>query len=78
MNKYPDLGPKFKPLVIESTGRWHSYSMNYLIPMSGHINSRSNKYIFTVLNILLMVCSFAFQRNQGTMVFSYTDYSNLP
>jgi hypothetical protein len=28
--KYPDLGPKFKPLVIESTGGWHNYSMDYL------------------------------------------------
>ena len=25
--KYHDLGPNFKPLVIESTGGWHAYSL---------------------------------------------------
>jgi hypothetical protein len=24
MKKYPDLGPRFKPLVIESSGGWHN------------------------------------------------------
>jgi hypothetical protein len=53
MKKYPDLGPKFKPLVIESTGGWHGYSMDYLKTMAGHIASRSDKSILTVLNDLL-------------------------
>jgi hypothetical protein len=68
MKKYPDLGPKFKPLVIESTGGWHGYSMDYLKTMAGHIASRSDKSILTVLNDLLSICSFALQRNQGTML----------
>jgi hypothetical protein len=28
MTKYSDLGARFKPLVIESTGRWHPYSFD--------------------------------------------------
>jgi hypothetical protein len=43
MEKYPDVGPKFKPLVIESTGGWHNYSMDYLKSIAGRIASRSNK-----------------------------------
>jgi hypothetical protein len=55
MKKYPDLGPKFKPLVIESTGGWHNYSMDYLKSIAGHIASRSNKSNISVLNNLLSV-----------------------
>jgi hypothetical protein len=36
MKKYPDLGPRFKPLVIESTGGWHNYSFDYLKTMAAH------------------------------------------
>jgi hypothetical protein len=59
--KYPDLGPKFKPLVIESTAGWHNHSMDHL----KSIASRSNNSNISVLNNLLSVCSFALQRNQG-------------
>jgi hypothetical protein len=36
MKKYPDFGPKFKPLVIESTSGWHNYLMDYLKSIAGH------------------------------------------
>jgi hypothetical protein len=38
--------------------------------MAGHIASRSNKSIIAVLNILLMVCSFALQGNEGTILLT--------
>jgi hypothetical protein len=65
MKKYPDLCPKFKQFVIESTGGWHNYSMDYLKSIAGHIASRSNKSNISVLNNLLSICSFALQRNQS-------------
>jgi hypothetical protein len=68
INFFPDLSPKFKPLVIESTSGWHSYSMDYLKTMAGHIASRSDKSILTALNDLLSICSFALRRNEGTML----------
>jgi hypothetical protein len=68
MKKYPDLGPKFKPLVIESTGGWHGYSMDKLKIMAGHIASRTNKPTSFALSNLLCICSFALQRHQGTML----------
>jgi hypothetical protein len=68
MKKYPDLGPRFKPLVIESTGGWHKYSLEYLKTIAGHIASRSSKPTAFVLNYLLKGCSFSLQRHQGTML----------
>jgi hypothetical protein len=68
MKKYPDLGPRFKPLVIESSGGWHKYSLDYLKTMAAHISSRTNKHTSIVLGNLLRSCSFALQRNQGTML----------
>jgi hypothetical protein len=41
MKKYPDLGPRFKPLVLESTGGWHKLSFNYLRTLANHIVSRT-------------------------------------
>jgi hypothetical protein len=41
MKKYPDLGPRFKPLVI---GGWHKYFFDYLKTMAAHISSRTNKH----------------------------------
>ena len=42
MKKYPDLGSRFKPLVLESTGGWHAYSFEYLKKLADHIASRTN------------------------------------
>jgi hypothetical protein len=30
MGKYPELGRRFKPFVVEATGGWHRYSFDYL------------------------------------------------
>jgi hypothetical protein len=49
MKKFPDLSPKFKPLVINSTGGWYGYSMDYLKTMAGHIASRSDRVPWTIL-----------------------------
>jgi hypothetical protein len=68
MKKYPDHGPRFKPLVIESTGGWHSYSMDYLKTMASHIACRSNKPNSFVLSSLLRGCSFSLQKLQGMLV----------
>jgi hypothetical protein len=68
MKKYPDLGPKFKPLVIESTGGCHGYSMDNLKIMAGNIASRTNKPTSFALSNLLRTCSFPLQRHQGTML----------
>jgi hypothetical protein len=62
------LGPRFKPLVIESSGSWHKYSLDYLKTMAAHISSRTNKHTSVVLGNLLRSCSFALERNQGTML----------
>jgi hypothetical protein len=69
MKKYPDLGPKFKPLVIESTGGWHGYSMDNLKIMAGHIGSRTNKPTSFALSNLLRTCSFALQRKRVYIFF---------
>ena len=66
--KYPDLGPRFKPLVVESTGGWHRYSMDVLKLIAGHIASRCTTQTSSVLNNLLMGCSFALQKHLGTMM----------
>jgi hypothetical protein len=68
VKKYPDLGPRFKPLVIESSGGWHNYSIDYLKTMAAHISSRTNKHTTIVLGNLLRACSFALQLHQGTML----------
>jgi hypothetical protein len=68
MKKYPDLGPRFKPLVIESIGGWHNYSFDYIRTMAAHISSRTNKHSVIVLDNILRACSFALQRHQGTML----------
>lgn len=68
MKKYPDLGPRFKPLVVESTGGWHRYSMDVLKLIAGHIASRCTAQTSSVLNNLLMGCSFALQKHLGTMM----------
>jgi hypothetical protein len=68
MKKYPDLGDLFKPLVVESTGGWHRYSMDVLNIIAGHIASRGTSPVSFVLNNLLKGCSFALQKHQGTMM----------
>jgi hypothetical protein len=68
MKKYPDLGPRFKPLVIESSGGWHNFSLDYLKTMAAHISSRTNKHTTIVLGNLLRACSFALQQHQGTIL----------
>jgi hypothetical protein len=68
IKRYPDLDPRFKPLVIESSVEWHNYSLDYLKTMAAHISSRTNKHTSVVLGNLLRACSFALQRHQGTML----------
>jgi hypothetical protein len=58
------VAERFKPLVIESS----KYSLDYLKTMAAHISSRTNKHTSIVLGNLLRSCSFALQRNQGTML----------
>ena len=53
VEKYPELGARFKPLVIESTGGWHAYSFDYLNSIARHISSRTNKKSRDVLNTIL-------------------------
>ena len=68
MKKYPDLGPRFKPLILESTGGWHRYSFNYIRTLADHIAARTNKSANDALNSLLTATSFCLQRHQGTML----------
>jgi hypothetical protein len=62
MKKFPDLGPRFKPLVVESTGGWHRYSMDVLKIIAGLIASRCTTKVSDVLNNVLKGCSFAFTK----------------
>ena len=66
--KYKDLKENFKPLVVESTGGWHPFSLDYLTTVSEHIASRSARVASDVLNELLADCSVRLQRYQGTML----------
>ena len=68
MKKYPDLGPRFKPLILESTGGWHKLSFNYIRTLADHVASRTNKSASDALNSLLRAVSFCLQRHQGTML----------
>ena len=68
MAKYPDLGTRFKPLVIESTGGWHPYSFDYLKTLADHIAAKTNKTARDALNGLLTTSAFCLQRHQGTML----------
>jgi hypothetical protein len=67
-SKYPDLGSRFKPLILESTGGWHPYSFGYLKTLSEHIASRTNKSAKDALNSILSAASFCLQRHQGAML----------
>ena len=66
--KYPDLGFRFKPLILESTGGWHPYSFGYLKTLSEHIASRTNKSAKDALNSILSAASFCLQGHQGMLV----------
>ena len=68
MAKYPDLGSRFKPLVIESTGGWHPYSFDYLKTLADHIAAKTNKVARDALNSILTTSAFCLQRHQGTML----------
>jgi hypothetical protein len=68
MGKYPELGRRFKPLVVEATAGWHRHSWDYLKLLADHIATRTDKSTKTALNGLLTATSFARQRNQGTML----------
>jgi hypothetical protein len=43
ISKYPELGRRFKPLVVEATGGRHRYSFDYLKILAEHISTRTNK-----------------------------------
>jgi hypothetical protein len=66
--KHPDLGPCFKPFVVESTGGWHQYSFDYLKTIALHLGSRLNRPMENCFNTILKVCSFALKRHQGAML----------
>jgi hypothetical protein len=42
VGKYPELGRRFKPLVVEATGGWHRYSFDYLKLLAEHISTRED------------------------------------
>jgi hypothetical protein len=66
MKKYAELVARIKPLVVESTGGWHRYSMGYWKALSEHISTRTSKLVSSVLNDLMTM--FRLQRNQGAML----------
>jgi hypothetical protein len=68
MRKYPELGSRFKPLVVESTGEWHQYSFDYLKNIADHIAAKTNKTSIVALNTILTTASVCLQRHQGTML----------
>ena len=68
ISKYPELGNRFKPLILESTGGWHPFSFNFLKTLADHIAARTNKTAKDSLNALLTAASFCLQRHQGTML----------
>jgi Reverse transcriptase (RNA-dependent DNA polymerase) len=68
MKKYPDLGSRFKPLIIESTGGWHPFSFDYLKTLADHIAAKTNVISKDALNTLLTTSAFRLQRHQGTML----------
>ena len=65
MMKYPDLGSRFKPMVMESTGGWNAFSFNNLKLIANHIAARTSKVAEDCLNDLLKGSSFCLQRDQG-------------
>jgi dethiobiotin synthetase len=67
MRKYPELGSRFKPLVVESTGGWHQYSFDYLKNIADHIATKTNKSI-VALSTILTTASVCLQRHQGAML----------
>jgi hypothetical protein len=58
VGKYPELGKRFKPLVVEATGGWHRFSFDYLKLLAEHISTRTNKSSKSALNGLLTSTSF--------------------
>jgi hypothetical protein len=66
--KYRELGPRLKPLVIESTGGWHPFSYDYLKTLADHISARIDKSAIKALDDILTTVSFCLQRNQGAML----------
>ena len=68
MTKYPDLGTRFKPLVLESTGGWHPSSFKYLKQIAELVVAHSRLTISTALNLMLTLASCRLQRNQGAML----------
>ena len=65
MTKYPDLGSRFKPLVVESTEGWHPSSMRSLKQIADLIAAHSRLSASTALNSLLTPASCRLQRHQG-------------
>ena len=63
--KYPNLGRKFKPLVVECTGGWHPQSFVFLKAVANRIAGTSMKSTTDILNELLVSCAVALQRFQG-------------
>lgn len=63
--KYADLGERMKLLVVENTGGWHPYSIDYLKKMAEDIAARSLKTTTEALNVLLTVASVKLQSHQG-------------
>ncbi len=66
--KYADLGPRMKPLVVECTGGWDSFSLDYLKSIAESIAARSRKTAKLTLNSLLASLSCRLQRHQGTLL----------
>ena len=57
MTKYPDLGTRFKPLVVESTGGWHPSSFKYLKQIAELVVAHSRLTASTAFNLMLTLAS---------------------
>jgi len=68
IGKYPDLGKKFKPLILECTGGWHPNSLCFLKTIAGRIAANSNLPMNDALNRILTMASCRLQRHQGNML----------
>ena len=68
MRKYQALGANFKPLILECTGGWHRFSMDYLKTIANRVSSYSFKTPTQVLDNMLTAIYFRLQRHQGAML----------
>ena len=66
--KYPALGGQLKPLIVECTGGWNSFSFKYLKMIAELVASRKNQSVKKIMKTLLSSLSVSLQRQQGAML----------